>query len=62
MDEHEITLLEFTEQVSHLTSEAVQVIATALRACGGPDESGLERLRAAYLICNRIAGHSRVLS
>lgn len=62
LDEKEITLSEFEEALGHLTSEAVQVMATALRACGGPDETGWDRFRIAYFMCSRIAGHNRVLS
>lgn len=62
LDTREITLSEFADGLSALTSEAVQVIATALRACGGPDETGFERLFAAHQMCEKIAGASRVLS
>jgi hypothetical protein len=62
LDNQEITLSEFADGLTALTSEAVQVIATALRACGGPDETGFERLNTAYQMCRKIAGASRVLS
>jgi hypothetical protein len=62
LDDREITLSEFEEGLEHLTPEAVQVIATALRACGGADDTCFERLRAAYFLCSRIASSARVLS
>lgn len=62
LDNQEITLSEFADGLAALTSEAVQVIATALRACGGPDETGFDKLFAAHEMCRKIAGTSRVLS
>ena len=59
IDQHEITLKEFTEAVGPLTSEALQVIATALRSCAL--ENGGEPLWRARKLCTELAAATRNL-
>lgn len=62
MDEHEITIDEFSDAIELLTPEALQVIATALRSCAFVDRMEEKQLRKARRICSRLAAATRVLS
>jgi hypothetical protein len=60
MDQHEITLNEFAEAVGPLTSEALQVIATALRSCA-LEQAG-DHLWRARKLCSGLAAATRNLN
>jgi len=60
LDGHEITLGEFTEAIEPLTSEALQVLGTALRKPYG--EYDEERLQVARMVCFKRATAARILS
>ena len=60
MAPHEITLNEFAEAVGPLTSEALQVIATALRSCA-LDHAG-EHLWRARKLCSGMDAATRNLT
>ncbi len=62
IDEQEITLNEFAEAVGPLTSEALQVIATALRSCTVFEPRRQRQVQRAREICSQLAASSRVLS
>jgi hypothetical protein len=60
IDQHEITLNEFAEAVGPLTSEALQVIATALRNSAALDPYG-EHVWRARKLCSELAAATRNL-
>jgi hypothetical protein len=60
IDQHEITLNEFRDAVGPLTSEALQVIATALRNCAALDSDG-DQLWRARKLCSELAATTRNL-
>jgi hypothetical protein len=60
IDQHEITLNEFRDAVGPLTSEALQVIATALRNRAALDPGG-DQLWRARKLCSELAAATRNL-
>ena len=60
IDQHEITLNEFRDAVGPLTSEALQVIATALRNYAALDPAG-DHLWRARRLCTELAATTRNL-
>jgi hypothetical protein len=61
LDAQEITLQEFSEAITPLTSEALQVTATILSCCADLHPERGERLWFARAICSRTAASTRCL-
>lgn len=62
LGEHEITLSEFIDAIEPLTSEALMVMASALRSVTGQSDETEERLSVARTLCSQFASAARVLS
>ena len=62
LEQHEITLDEFSDAVEFLTPEAIQVTSTILRSWAGPDGLYSGSLSVAACLCSRLASRGRSLS
>lgn len=62
LHDREITMLEFTDALRPVSSEALQVVSTFLRSSDDMDSESLARLRTIRSICRSLAAKTRCLS
>jgi len=62
LQEEEITFREFSDLISSLTSESIQVAGSLLRNWSDPECDGQQRISTARTFCLQLASATRVLS
>ena len=62
LQQEEITFREFSDVISSLTPESIQVVGSLLRNWSDPEGEGEQRLSTARTYCFQLASATRVLS